>query len=85
LTLKSLFKRAKLKNVQEALFQPLLRTREERKLISLLFYEIKDKLLQLKLLSEKEWTVFIKQLEKIEKDEAYSIFATSMYLISGIN
>jgi len=81
LTLSNMLKKLKLPIITESVFQPLLSTPAERKLVTLLFYEIKDKLISLNILTEHEWQVFVNDLKKIQDDKKYFITLSSMHRI----
>lgn len=81
LTLPSMLKKIKLKITNESVFQPLLTTPINRKLVTLFFYEVKDKLISLNILTEKEWKTFVNDLEKIQEDKNYFVTLSSMHRI----
>lgn len=82
LTLKSMVKKIKLSAVQESLYQPILQSTKERQLLSMLFYEIKDKLISLEILTLTEWNKFMQNLLKLQTDKKYFIALSSLYQIS---
>lgn len=81
LTLPSMLKKAKLKMTGESVFQPVLTKSTDRKLLTLLFHEVKDKLIALNILTESEWKMLVNDLEKIQKDENYFVTLSSMHQI----
>lgn len=81
LTLPAMLKKIKLKIVNESVFQPVLAKSTDRKLLTLFFYEMKDKLLSLNILTESEWNEFVNDLKKIQEDKNYFITLSSMHQI----
>ncbi|HSW93008.1 MAG TPA: methyltransferase domain-containing protein [Gammaproteobacteria bacterium] len=81
LTLPEILRKIKLKILNESVFQPLLTTPVNRKLLTLIFYEIKDKLIALNILTASEWELFMRDLEKIQKDTSYFVTLSSMHQI----
>src|SRR5579872_5932702 len=81
LTLNDMLKNLKLSVITESIFQPLLKKPVERKLLTLLFYEVKDKLISLNIFTEQEWQAFVNDLIKIQDDEKYFIALSSMHQI----
>jgi len=82
LTLPSMLKKIKLKITNESVFQPLLITPINRKLLTLFFYEVKDKLISLNILTKEEWETLVNDLEKIQEDKNYFVTLSSMHQIS---
>ena len=81
LTLNDMLKKLKLSIITESIFQPLLKKPIERKLLTLFFHEVKDKLISLNILTEQEWQDFVNDLTKIQNDEKYFIALSSMHQI----
>jgi hypothetical protein len=81
LTLPSILKKIKLKITNESVFQPLLTTPHNRKLITLFLYEVRDKLISLNILTVEEWKKFVNDLEKIQEDKNYFVTLSSMHQI----
>lgn len=82
LLLKPALQKIKLKKIEEGLFQPLIQTKSERNLLTLFFHEIKDKLIALKILTEKEWHELMAGLEKLAAEKNNTIALSSMYQIA---
>lgn len=82
LSIKPLLKKLGLHSLQESLFQPALITAKERQLLLLVIYEIKDKLIALKILTSAEWKKLVADLEAIQHDKNYFIALSSLYQIS---
>lgn len=83
LTLKPLLKKLTFTSLQESLFQPVLIDATHKKLLPLVFYEMKDKLIALGILNTVEWKTLVTELEKMQKDKKYFIALSSLYQISA--
>lgn len=82
LTLKSELKKLKLTDIQESLYQPILKL-SHRKLLSLFLIENKDKFIALGILTEGKWEKLLNELILMEKDEKFFVALSSLYQISG--
>lgn len=82
LTLKSEFKKLKLIDIQESLYQPILK-KNQRKLLSLFLIENKEKFIALGILTEQQWKKLLFELQLVERDKDTFVALSSLYQICG--
>lgn len=83
LSLKSRLKKLKFSNIHEFMYQPILNNPKQKKLLTLFLHESKNKFISLGILTEKEWTKLVKELEKLETEKNSFISLSSLYQISA--
>lgn len=81
LTLKTILQKNKFKDIQESLFQPILKSNTERKLLSLILHEAKEKFISLEILSLSEWDKLLAELEAMQNDKNCFVALSSLYQI----
>lgn len=79
----SYFYKLKLKNIFVKFSQPIFQTRREKKIIPLLFAEVKDNYLKEKLASQEEINELTEELDKFIEDDSFLVSFPRMTQIYG--
>jgi len=83
LQLKSALLKNKLYDIREAFYQPIVQTKVERQLLTFIFKEVKEKIIELAILKEKELKQMIESLEKMAKIKDNTLAISALYQISA--